>query len=626
MSRFLPPARGTTEPGSAGGRRLRRTTALATLLASVAAVTLPGTSAQAADTTVAVDFSTAGGAPTYRASGTIYGMTENGSLPQEHFFKDIKWKFMRSGGAQLDGQATGGWVNGKYDRRWNSTLAQYKRTKSLGGAFIILPHDIWGADGQIMRTYPGDNGDWSSFDAFYDRLIADAKAAGMTDVQWDIWNEPDWRPFWDRPQSQYLAMWKRSYQKIRAAFPNAVISGPSTAGDPTEPSVSAWWDVYLDYVKANNVVPNIFSWHDLPGDPVNDVPVVRQKLAARSLTTNRPFQVNEYATRSEQNVGRGGWYISRLERAGVDGLRANWGDANLHDLMASLLTKTSTGQYQPRGEWFLYRYYGSQTGNVVKVTPGTGTDGLATKDNTAKNAKILLGSNGNTGNVTVGLNRLDTTSVVENGRVRAVVQRIPENGGAAVSGPVTVSDQTLTVSGNSASVTVPWTDSRDGYTVTLLPPSNTAISTVAAVQHSNQCLDDTNLSTANGTQYQQFHCEGGYQQMFDFKPVAGRANTYTVVNQHSGKCLDVSGRSTANGAAVLQYTCNGATNQMFTLNPVTALGNSKDYQLTAVHSGKCVDVSEISTAPGAKIHQWTCDPASTLTNKKNQIWRLLGKN
>ncbi|GAA3905831.1 hypothetical protein GCM10023084_67730 [Streptomyces lacrimifluminis] len=194
-----------------------------------------------------------------------------------------------------------------------------------------------------------------------------------------------------------------------------------------------------------------------------------------------------------------------------------------------------------------------------------------------------------------------------------------------MSGPVTVSDQTLTVSGNASSVNVPWTDSKDGYTVTLLPPSNTAISTVAVAQHSNQCLDDTNLSTANGTQYQQYHCEGGYQQMFDFKPVSGKPNTYTVVNQHSAKCLDVAGASTTDGAAVVQNTCGSGTTQQFALHPVTALGNGKDYQLVSAHSGKCVDVSEISTTPGAKIHQWTCDAASALATKKNQIWRLPGK-
>ncbi|MFF7163790.1 RICIN domain-containing protein [Streptomyces sp. NPDC008086] len=610
----------TTPSGPAPRTRRRAVASVAVLFATLAATLVPVTSSQAADTTVSVDFGSVGGAPTYRASGTIYGMSEDGSLPQEHFYKDIKWKFMRAGGAQLD--SPGGWVAGKYDRRWNSTLAQYKRTKALGGTFVILPHDLWGADGTTSPTFPGDNGNWSSFDAFYDRLLSDVRAAGMTDIQWDIWNEPDCPGFWNSGMPQYLEMWKRAYRKIRAAIPGAVTVGASTCGHPNVDN--GWWTTYLDYVKANNVEPNIYSWHDLPGDPVAHSNSLKSLLAARSMTTSRPFQVNEYGASSEQNPGRGGWYISRLERAGADGLRANWAwGANLHDFEANLLTRTGS-QYLPLGEWFLYRYYGSQTGNVVAVTPGTNTDGLATKDNTARNAKILLGSNGNTGNVTVSLNRLDTTSVVENSRVRAIVQRIPNNGGGAVTGPVTVSDQTLTVSGNSASVSVPWADAADGYTVTLLPPSNTTVSTIAVAQNSGQCLDDTNLSTADGTQYQQYHCEGGYQQMLDLKPVAGRANTYTIVNEHSGKCLDVSGASTADGAAVIQWTCSGTTNQMFTLKPVTALGNSKDYQLAAVHSGKCVDVSGISTAAGASIHQWTCDPASALNDKRNQIWRLQG--
>jgi hypothetical protein len=621
-SRVLPSPENSDRAVRARTRRLRAGTALTALLASLAALALPTGTAQAVDTTVTVDFATAGGAPTYRASGTIYGMTENGSLPQDHFYKDIKWKFMRAGGAQLDNP--GGWVAGKYDRRWNSTRAQYQRTKTLGGTFVILPHDLWGADGTTSPTFPGDNGNWALFDSFYDRLIADAQAAGMTDIQWDIWNEPDWTPFWARSQAQYLEMWKRAYQRIRAAFPNAVIVGPSTAGKPSGGG-SGWWNTYLDYVKANNVEPNIYSWHDLPGDPVADANAVRSKLSARSMTTSRPFQVIEYANTNEQTPGRGAWYISRLERAGADGLRANWASgASLHDFQANLLTKNSAGQYLPLGEWFLYRYYGSQTGNIVKFTAGTNTDGLATKDNTARNAKILLGSNGNTGNVTVNLDRLDTTDVVENGRVRVVLQRIPNNSGGPVTGPVTVSDQTLSVSNNAASLTVPWSSASDAYTVTLLPPSNTTISTVAVAQHSGQCLDDTNRSTANGTQYQQYHCEGGYQQMLDLKPVAGKADTYTIVNEHSGKCLDVANASTADGAAVIQFTCGSGTNQQFTLRPVTALGNAQDHQLVAVHSGKCVDVSEISTAAGAKIHQWTCDTASALSTKKNQIWRLQG--
>ncbi|MDF3145155.1 RICIN domain-containing protein, partial [Streptomyces sp. T21Q-yed] len=145
-------------------------------------------------------------------------------------------------------------------------------------------------------------------------------------------------------------------------------------------------------------------------------------------------------------------------------------------------------------------------------------------------------------------------------------------------------------------------------------------------QHSSLCLENPSQSTADGTQYQQNTCGSGQAQRFDFHPVSGATDTYTVVNHSSGKCLDISALSTANGAAVQQWTCHGGTNQRFRLNAVTALGNSHDYQLVAVNSGKCVDVSNISTTADALVHQWTCDAASALTTKKNQIWRLTGKD
>ncbi|QQM38258.1 RICIN domain-containing protein [Streptomyces liliifuscus] len=603
-------------------RSPRLLTRTAVLLATVAASLLPATTAHAADTSVTVDFATAGGAPAHRASGIIYGMSPDGSLPQDHFFKDIKWHYMRAGGAQLD---NGGYATSlaAYQTRWNATLAQYKRTVALGGTFVLLPHDLWGADGTTSQGWPGDNGDWTKFDNFVTQLISDVRANNMT-VQWDLWNEPDLSIFWGAPQSQYLQMWSRFHARVRAAFPNQLIVGPSTARQPN--SSNGWWTTFLTHARTNNVAPDIWSWHDLPGDPVADVGRADSTLAAAGLTNTRPYQINEYAPLDMQHPGGGAWYIGRLERAGADGLRANWASGrNLHDYAANLLTRNSAGQYVPLGEWFMYRYYGSQTGSIVNLVPGTGTDGLATKDNSARNAKLLLGSNGNTGTVTVNLTGLNTTSVVENSRVRVVVQRVPYNNGTAVSGPETVTDTALSVNGNSASLSIPWSNAKDGYTVTLLPPSNTTVSTVAVSQNSGQCLDDTDLSTANGTQYQQYYCEGGYQQMLDLKPVAGRPNTYAVVNEHSGKCLDVAAASTADGAAITQYTCNGQTNQMFTLNPVSALGNSHDYQLVAAHSGKCVDVSNVSTQPRALIHQWTCDPASALGTKKNQIWRLHGK-
>lgn len=67
--------------------------------------------ALAADETVTVNLGTTTGTPTYRASGWIYGMTEDGVNPPDNYYRDVKFQAMRAGGAQLPG---GGWVGGGY--------------------------------------------------------------------------------------------------------------------------------------------------------------------------------------------------------------------------------------------------------------------------------------------------------------------------------------------------------------------------------------------------------------------------------------------------------------------------------------------------------------------------------
>jgi hypothetical protein len=585
--------------------------------ASVIALAVP---AHAADETITVNFATATGSPSYRASGWIYGMTENAAGPADHFYRDVKFRYMRAGGAQLD--SPGGWVSGKYDRRWNATRAQLLRTRALGGEFVLLAHDLWGADGYPISRFPGDNGNWTDYDNFLTRLIDDVRATGAP-VQWDLWNEPNITLFWNRPQSQYFELWRRTYQRVRAAFPNHPIVGPSCA---CVPSTGGWWTQYLDFVRANNVVPDIVSWHSLPGDPVANVATANATLDSRGIAHPRPYQINEYGAGNEQNPGDGSWYIARLERAGADGLRANWaGGGNLHNDLGNLLTRNPTGQHQPKGEWWVYRFYGSQTGQVVSVTPSQSYDAFATK--AVGGAKVLIGGGSTTGNVAVDLRGLDTTSgLVQNNQVRVRVQRIPYNNGGAVQGPVTIRDSVVTLSNNGTTVAVPHPAVDETSTITLLPPSDAGFQTVAVAQHSGQCLDNADLSTADGNRQQQFHCEGGDQQLWNFQPVAGVAGTYTVVNQQSGKCLDVAGASTADGAAVVQQSCaGGSTSQQFTPRRVTYAGNDPhDHQLVARHSGKCVDVNGVSTAARAQTIQWSCKSTGQ-GGELNQTWRLWGR-
>ncbi|WP_433500833.1 lectin [Sphaerimonospora sp. CA-214678] len=566
---------------------------------SVLTTTAP---AQAADQSITVNFSVTDGSPTYRASGWIYGMTENAANPPDHFFTDVRFRYMRAGGAQLDGP--GGWVSGKYDRRWNATRAQLLRTRSLGGEFVLLVHDLWGADGYPISRFPGDNGNWADYDSFLTRLIDDVRATGAP-VQWDLWNEPNITLFWNRPISQYFEMWKRAYQRVRAAFPSHLIVGPSCA---CVPSTGGFWTQYLDYVKANNVVPDIVSWHSLPGDPVANVATANTTLDSRGIPHPRPYQINEYGASNEQNPGDGAWYIARLERAGADGLRANWaGGGNLHNDLANLLVRDSAGQYQPKGEWWVYRFYGSQTGQIASVTPSSAYDAFATK--ASGEAKVLVGGGSTTGNIAVALQRLDTTSgLVQNNQVRVVAERIPYNGGGAVAGPVTVSNTVVTLSNNGTTVNLPHTNVDETFTITLLPPDTpgpsptpTPSGSTSALRGvgSGRCLDVDGASQTNGAQTLIWDCHGGVNQQWT-STSAGELRVY------GNKCLDVSGAGTADGSSVIIWDCNGQNNQKWRLN--------SDGTITAVGANKCLDVSGYGTTNGSKVHIWSCHGGT------NQQW------
>ena len=61
--------------------------------------------------------------------------------------------------------------------------------------------------------------------------------------------------------------------------------------------------------------------------------------------------------------------------------------------------------------------------------------------------------------------------------------------------------------------------------------------------------------------------------------------------------------------------------QQFTFRKVTYSGNdSHDCQLAARHSGRCVDVSGVSTA-----HALRFSSATGQGSPLNQTWRLLGR-
>ncbi|MEU0880241.1 ricin-type beta-trefoil lectin domain protein [Lentzea sp. NPDC005914] len=83
------------------------------------------------------------------------------------------------------------------------------------------------------------------------------------------------------------------------------------------------------------------------------------------------------------------------------------------------------------------------------------------------------------------------------------------------------------------------------------------------------------------------------------------SSTFSLRGTGSGRCMDVSGPSTAPGAEVILYDCHGAANQLWTSWP-----NGE----VRVFGDRCLDAA--GTSPGSKVVSWSCHGAA------NQQWRF----
>ncbi|KAF5566034.1 hypothetical protein FPHYL_3947 [Fusarium phyllophilum] len=333
--------------------------------------------------TATVDLSKNHGRAQALGSGFIYGWPDNGahvntSIP-DYLVTGIKFNANRGGGAQI---MSLGWARGGYEGylgRFNSTLFNYRTTRKYNAEFILLPHDLWGADGGqgSNSPFPGDNGNWTEMELFWNQLVSDLKAHNMLEgLVVDVWNESDIDIFWDRSWPQFLEYYNRATKLLRKALPRTLLSGPAMAHSPILSDDK--WHTWLQSVAGNKTVPDIFSGHQIGAwerEPDSTIPDFATLRAQYGVPEN-PIDVNEYAALDEQNPGNSVYYISQLERHNLRGLRANWGSgSDLHNWMGNLVystTGTSEGTYYPNGEW-QFDVFATKQGHKVKILAGIRT-------------------------------------------------------------------------------------------------------------------------------------------------------------------------------------------------------------------------------------------------------------
>jgi hypothetical protein len=137
--------------------------------------------------------------------------------------------------------------------------------------------------------------------------------------------------------------------------------------------------------------------------------------------------------------------------------------------------------------------------------------------------------------------------------------------------------------------------------------------TFATLTTTGKCIDVSGAGSQDGTNIQQWTCNGTGAQSFRIENTGGASR---IVNTPTGKCVDVAAAGKSNGTNVQLWTCNGTAAQSFVISDA---GDGR-ITLRNPNSNRCVDVNASGKVDGTNIQIWDC-------NKSNaQLFRALPIN
>ncbi|MFF4361362.1 RICIN domain-containing protein [Streptomyces sp. NPDC001604] len=564
-----------------------------TLAGAALAIATPAQAAPTASTTLVVNADQTLRPVTHVATGSLYGLAD-ASTPSDSLVTALKpntFVQMAPGGSQLP--------NGEPKPAGDALVVASKAARA--GAKVVVRMPDW------YPNFPYKWVSWSDWLSAVDKQVAAVKSSGATNISaYELWNEPDWT--WDTTNAgAFDAGWARTYKEVRAKDTKTPIQGPSY-------SVwnQSWMSTFLTDAKASGTVPDIIAWHELQGSQNIAAHVSAYRALESSLGISpRPISIEEYGTTSEVGVpGPLVSYAAKFERAGVhDAEMAFW---NHYGTLGDTLTDTGAS---PNGAYWLYKWYGDMSGNMLVTTPPaqTGIDGAASLNSAGNQVSVIFGGGAGSSAVTVkGLGSLSAFG----GTVHAKLEYTPSKGRTtAVSGPVTISDADYTVSNGQITVPVT-TNASDGYHL-VITPSGTSTSLAGTYQITNKnsalALDTSGAGTAQGTSVVQATSSTGSSQSWTL--TAAGSGLYKIVNKASGLLLGIDSMSTADGGKALIWGDNGTADHLWQLIP----SGDGYYKIANYNSGLLLGVNNMSTSSGAQVLQW--DDNGTA----DHLWKLTSR-
>jgi hypothetical protein len=411
-----------------------------------------------ADEIVTVNYASVIGPVTYKGTGFLHGPTAQMS---SSVTAPLKLQQFRT------------------TARWVRQL--YSRYKAIGITRIVSSMCDDFASGYICSggPFPGDGGDWTSWETFVGSVYDQDQAAGATDVIYQPWNEPD--ASFPRSREQFFETYRRALTVLRNRNPNVKVAA-STFEQYLD--VSAL-HAFLDMIKANscgtgftNCYPTYFDWHELGtgsgADIVGHVDDAIAYMASIGISPTIPISITEYGPPSTLHFlspGDAVRFLAKIERRTqiTAANRACWpeGDGTGCDNLSGLIRAQD---FSTRSLWWAYKFYADMTGNIVTLTPQAGgtLDGVASRA-TNGSSIILLGADygaATQSSVTVQLTGL--TGVTS---MQVVVNYIQNQVGTAVTSIPQVQNTTIPITSGMGTITLPNVGGGDGYQVILTPAS-----------------------------------------------------------------------------------------------------------------------------------------------------------
>ncbi|MGA6226923.1 cellulosome protein [Streptomyces umbrinus] len=438
--------------------------AVAAVLTTMLAVPSAGTAQAAEPERLVIDLATDTGAFHGGASGSLYGIYGDGA-PSRNLIEGMHLRTV-------------------------STKAQDGPQHPGADALEILPPfvDSGGKDVYIYMTdiYRGFPYEWPGADGpakladFQEKIKKQVRQVlTMGDYKDHVvyvpFNEPEGNMFgtgnwsynktsWLNDPKDFFAAWKETYHLIKSMDPNARIAGPNT---------SLLFDQvkgFLQYAKANDVVPDVMTWHELSSPATVRTSVAKYRQWEKEVGIDPlPINVNEYGHNYHLSVpGQVVQWVSAIEESKIDADLAYWNiDGNLND--------SAVDANKGNGQWWLFNAYGQMSGHTVKVTAPHPNQqytlqGVATLDEKKKQSRAIFG--GKSGDADIVFQNIDPKLFGKT--VHATVQEIPWTGQVGDSAqPLRLADQEVTV-GTDGTVTLPMTamNEMSAYQVILSPGGN----------------------------------------------------------------------------------------------------------------------------------------------------------